>query len=77
MSFDLNSPAVLQWRRRDEVHERRFISVHAAARAAMMDLCRADFFAAHVLAASECFSGDEIVEIFQTGKLGPATCRRS
>ena len=72
----MNAPASLKWSSRDYLNERRFVSVHAAVRAAMKDLSRADFFASHVLASGESFSGDEIVEIFQTGKLRAARYAR-
>ena len=71
-SIDMNVPATLQWRSRDALKERRFVSVHAAARAAMTELSRVEFFAAHLLASGESFSGDEIVEIYQKGRRGSA-----
>ena len=71
-SSDTNVPANLQWRNRNAVKERRFVSVHAPARAALKELSRVRFFTAHVLAPGERFSGDEIVEIYDKGLLGAA-----
>lgn len=67
--FDLNTPATLHWVSREVPHERRLNSVKDAVRIAMTELKRGEFFSAKVATADHVFTGDEIVEIFQTGGL--------
>ena len=67
--FDLNAPAILHWIAREVPLERRLNSLKDAARVAMTELKRGEFFSARIACLDHVFSGDEIVEIFQTGRL--------
>ena len=69
--FDLNAPATLFWVSRELPRERPFLSVKDAARFAMAELKRGEFFAATIATADDVFSGDQIVQIHQKGGVAP------
>ena len=69
-SFDLNASATLTWNGKDGPHERRMASVREAVRVAMKELTRFEFYSAQVAASDETYSGDQIAEIYLTGRIG-------
>lgn len=64
---DLDAPATLRWISREIPRERPFLSLKDAVRVAMKELKKGEFLSAHISAGDDCYSGDQIVELHQTG----------
>ncbi|MCW6512842.1 hypothetical protein, partial [Lichenifustis flavocetrariae] len=62
-------PATLKWISRESSRERPFLTLRDAVKVAMQELRKGEFLTACIVTAEEAYQGDEIVELFQRGKI--------